>query len=53
MVLGKLPAPGRSTNLDYSMARASALAVGAGGGCWTFFLSSIISFTRSLGDDPT
>ena len=37
MVLGKLPVPGRSTNLDYSMARASALAVGAGGRCLDIF----------------
>ena len=43
MVLGKLPVPGRPTNLDYSRARASALTVGAGGVVWTFFLSSIIS----------
>ena len=44
MVLGKLPVPGRPTNLDHSRARAYALAVGAGGGCFGhFFLSSIIS----------
>ena len=43
MVLSKLPVPGRPANLDYSRARASALAVGAGGGCWGIFLSSIIS----------
>ena len=42
MVLGKLPVPGRPTNLDNSRARA-ALAVGAGGVVWPFFLSSIIS----------
>ena len=42
-MLGKLPVPGRPTNLDYSRARASALAVGAGGGCLDIFLSSIIS----------
>ena len=43
MVHGKLPVPGRPANLDYSRARASALAVGAGGGCLDIFLSSIIS----------
>ena len=45
MVLGKLPVPGRPTNLDKCTARAFAFAVGAGGGggVWTFFLSSIFS----------
>ena len=38
MVLGKLPVPGRPTKLDHSRARASALAVGAGGGCLDSFL---------------
>ena len=38
MVLGKLPVPGRPTNLDDSRARAyTALAVGAGGGCLGIF----------------
>ena len=32
MMLGKLPVPGRPAYLDYSKARASALAVGAVGG---------------------
>ena len=42
MVLGKLPIPGCSANLDDSRTRASALAVGAG--CLDiFFLSAIIS----------
>ena len=36
MVLGKLPAPGCPTNLDYSRATA-------GGGCLDIFLSSITS----------
>ena len=41
MVLGKLPVPGRATDLDYG---PIALAVGAGGGWFGhFFLSSIIS----------
>ena len=35
MVLGKLPVPGRPTNLDLS--RATALAVSAGGGCLDIF----------------
>ena len=33
MVLGKLPVPGRPTNLDKSRAGAYWLAKGAGGGC--------------------
>ena len=37
MVLGKLPVPGRPTIW------ITELAVGAGGGCWTFLLSSILS----------
>ena len=41
MVLGKLQVPGRPTNLDNSMARATALAVGAGGVVWAFFLPSL------------
>ena len=40
MELGKLPVPGRPTTLDNSGARATALAVGTGGGCF----SSITSF---------
>ena len=43
MVLCKLSLQGRPANLDYSRARASAPAVGAGGGCLDIFLSSIIS----------
>ena len=38
-MLGKLPVPGRPTNLDYSRARA----YGAGGGCLDILLSSITS----------
>ena len=37
MVLGKLPVSGRPANLDYSRARASALAVGTAGLVWTFY----------------
>ena len=49
MVLGKLPVPGRPTNLDYSRARA-----GAGGGCLDNFFSrlSFLSFSLSLGESP-
>ena len=36
-VLGKLPVPGRSTNLDYGI----VLAVGAGGGCLDIFFSHL------------
>ena len=44
MVLGKLPVPGRPTNLDYSRARAYCACSRCGWGfVWTFFLSSIIS----------
>ena len=53
MVLGKLSVSGRRTNLDQSRARATALAVGVGGGCLVFFisrLSFLFSFTLSLGD---
>ena len=32
MVLSKRPVRGRPSNFDYSRARATALAVGAGGG---------------------
>ena len=42
-MLGKLPVPGRLTNLDYSRERPIVLAVGAGGGCLDIFLSSITS----------
>ena len=53
MVLGKLPVPGRPTNLNYSWARAYCACNRCG---WRlfgfFFLSSIIllSFSLSLGD---
>ena len=42
-VLGRLPVPGRPTNLNYSRARAYVLAVGAVGVVWTFFVLSITS----------
>ena len=46
MVLGKLPVPG----LIWIRAGQglTALAVGAGGVVWTFFLSSIVSLSFSL-----
>ena len=45
MVLGKLPVPGRPTNLDYSTARAYCACNRCGWGVvWAFFLSSITSF---------
>ena len=53
-VLGKLPVPGRPTNLDYSRAMLIALAVSAGGGCLDIF-SLIYHFSPlspSLGDGP-
>ena len=55
MVLGKLPVPGRSTNLNYSRARVYCTYSGCGWGVvWTFFshLSFLSSFSLSLGDDP-
>ena len=52
-VLGKLPMPGRPTDLDYSRAGPIALAVGAEGGCLDIFsLSLLFSFSLSLGDGP-
>ena len=44
-MLGKLSVPGRPTNFDKSRARQGpiALAVGAGGVVWTYFLSFIFS----------
>ena len=37
MLLGKLPVPGRPTNLDTVGQGPTVLAVGAGGVVWTFF----------------
>ena len=42
-VLGKLPVPGRPTNLDYSRARAYCACSRCGWGCLDIFLSSITS----------
>ena len=55
MVLGKLPVPGRPTNLDKSRARAYCACSRSGlGVVWTFFppLSFNSSFSLSLGDGP-
>ena len=61
MVLGKLPVPGRLTNLDQSKARANCAYSKYGRGLFGhFFLSSIISLrlsflssiSLSLGDGP-
>ena len=55
MVLGKLPVPGRPTNMDYSRARAYCACSGCGWGCLDVFfsrLSSLSSFSLSLGDGP-
>ena len=43
MVLGKLPVPGLPTIWMIVGQGPIALAVGAGGGVWTFLLSSILS----------
>ena len=57
MVLGKLPVPGRPTNLDCRRARAycTVVHVAVGGGCFDiiFRLSSFSSVSLSLGDGPT
>ena len=52
MVLGKLPVPGRPTILLTVRQGSTALAVGAGGGCWDIFILNypFSSFSLSLGD---
>ena len=56
MVLGKLPMPGRPTNLDYSRARAYYACSGCGWGLFRHFFSRLsflfFSFSLSLGDGP-
>ena len=54
MVLGKLPVPGRPTNLDDSRARAYCACSRYGWGfVWTVLLSTILSsVSLSLGDGP-
>ena len=43
MALGNLPVPGRPTIWMIVGQGSTVLAVGAGGGVWTFILSSILS----------
>ena len=55
MVLGKLPVPGRPTDLDYSRARAYCACGRCGWGLFGHFfshLSLLFSFSLSLGDGP-
>ena len=55
IVLGKLPAPGRPTNLDYSRARAYCVCSWCGWGWFGHFyshLNIISSFSLSLEDGP-
>ena len=47
-MLGELPVPGRPANLYDSRARASVLAVGAGGGCLDIFSHLSFLFFLSL-----
>ena len=54
-MLGKLPVPGRPTNLNYSRARAYCACSRCGWGLFGLFfshLSLLFSFSLSLGDDP-
>ena len=53
MVLGKLPVPGRPTNLSYSRARAYCACSECGRGLFGHFffrLSFLFSFSLSWGD---
>ena len=55
MVLGKLTVPGRSTIWIIVGQGPTALAVGAGGGCFDIFLCLLfflLSYSLSLGDGP-
>ena len=55
MVLGKLPVPGRPTNLNKSRARVDCACSGCGWGLFGHFssrLSFLFSFSFSLGDGP-
>ena len=54
-VLGKLPVPGRPTDLNYSRARAYCACSRCGWGLFGHFfshLSVLFSFSLSLGDGP-
>ena len=50
-VLGKLPVPGRPTNLIIVGQGLTVLTVGAGGGCLDIF-TLLYHFSLSLGDGP-
>ena len=55
MVLGKLPVPGRPTNLDRSRARVYCACSGCGWGLFGHFyyrLSFLFSSSLSMGDGP-
>ena len=53
-MLGKLPVPGRPTNLDKRRATPTALAVGAGGDCLDIVFSrlSFLFFLPLSGTRP-
>ena len=54
-VLGKLPVPGRPTNMDYSRAGGDCACGGCRWGVFGHFyscLSFLFSFSLSLGDGP-
>ena len=54
-MLGKLPGPGRPTNLDYSRGRAYCACSRCGRGLFAYIfshLSFLFSFSLSLGDGP-
>ena len=54
-MLGKLPVPGRPTNLDYSRTRAYCACSRCGWGLFGHFFSPLpllFSFSLSLGDGP-
>ena len=54
MVLGKLPVPGRPTNLDYSRTRAYCACSRCGWGCLDIFsfVYHLSPVSLSLGDGP-
>ena len=55
MVLGKLPVPGRPTNLGSNRARGYCAWIGCGWGLFGHFLSRLsflFSFSLLLGDGP-
>ena len=45
MVMGKLPVPGRPTNLDYSRARAYCACSGEGGGWFGLLFCLVYHFS--------